>query len=494
MPKTLARRPRRLHSLLNRSSTCPTSKIPSWKRILATDFQRRSSAYLQAIAADTTEFQDLLDAVFSSRESLLPPTEPNGFAPFALDVLRGLQIPAVSSAIFERQVFQRKARFERRDIERNIFLFMAPEARVFLLVVADIFVERLPSGEEYPPRGHHIASTRRMARKWETKFSSGKQADRRLPRRPIHILQSDRLALSIPEDLSCRLYDRETRELVLVVIRRFCNHSALLTWVSRVVQSALKSRRSVRMEDLGVLIQLGFSAGSRSNPSFGFVKNFLSKAAGAGDAELRSNRELASALIYFWLRSKALFPSEVVDDISAFYSENDIPRFDPDWPASREEIGVLELPFGATAFAFEDVERAPGCAVAVDGYARAVHMENAPHRWALGWNHVRRGSSLLGGHFYLAAYGVEMRASADTAWAWCPSMWHTTGLSNAHPSTWGWTNFAMQGLAFVTPIRLRSVYRKWASKSDLSGKEKFEGASRDMQNNELSDEDSEIYT
>lgn len=50
----------------------------------------------------------------------------------------------------------------------------------------------------------------------------------------------------------------------------------------------------------------------------------------------------------------------------------------------------------------------------------------------------------------------------------------------------------MQGLAFVTPARLSSVYRKWASKTDLSGKERFEGASRDL-HEEAELDGSEIY-
>lgn len=125
-----------------------------------------------------------------------------------------------------------------------------------------------------------------------------------------------------------------------------------------------------QMEDIGILIQIGYSTGLRNRPSFGIVRNFLSKAAGAASAELESNRALSSVLIYFWLRAKGLFPTDVVDDIENFYSQNDIPRFDPDWPGRGGGGGVLELPLGASPFAFEEVERSPGCAVAVADYAR----------------------------------------------------------------------------------------------------------------------------
>jgi hypothetical protein len=55
-----------------------------------------------------------------------------------------------------------------------------------------------------------------------------------------------------------------------------------------------------------------------------------------------------------------------------------------------------------------------------------------------------------------------MRAAHDTAWSWSPRIFHTTGLSNAHPSSFDSDDFRLEGFAFVTPIRLASAYAAWA--------------------------------
>jgi hypothetical protein len=92
---------------------------------------------------------------------------------------------------------------------------------------------------------------------------------------------------------------------------------------------------------------------------------------------------------------------------------------------------------------------------------RAVHFEPQAHDWAIGWNHCRQGKGLIGGHFYLSDYGIEMIATEDTAWSWRPKLLHTTGLSNAYPGS----PFRLEGMAFITPIRLGVAYARWLARS-----------------------------
>ena len=126
------------------------------------------------------------------------------------------------------------------------------------------------------------------------------------------------------------------------------------------------SRVLLQLEDTGSVVQIGFSAGSRSVPSFGFVRNLLSKAADADAA----NRNFSALLTFFWLCSMGVFPQEIIDDIKKFYREYDIPRLNPDWPSSEETRGTLSLPPECGSYTFHDVELAPGCAVMVQRYAR----------------------------------------------------------------------------------------------------------------------------
>ncbi|KAH6896332.1 hypothetical protein BKA70DRAFT_1072892, partial [Coprinopsis sp. MPI-PUGE-AT-0042] len=77
------------------------------------------------------------------------------------------------------------------------------------------------------------------------------------------------LSLVIPEDLNVVLIDNETDDIVLSVVRNFSNSPAMLSWVKGVVTEA--------REDSGQLIQIGWTAGARNKPIFGYARNLLRK-------------------------------------------------------------------------------------------------------------------------------------------------------------------------------------------------------------------------
>lgn len=101
---------------------------------------------------------------------------------------------------------------------------------------------------------------------------------------------------------------------------------------------------------------------------FGWARNLLSKQTDASATQ----RDHSSLLTYFWLRSKGLFPPEIIGDIEAFYTERSIPRLNPDWPHSESASGTLKLPGECGGFELRDVDLAPGCAVFVQRYARCA--------------------------------------------------------------------------------------------------------------------------
>lgn len=122
------------------------------------------------------------------------------------------------------------------------------------------------------------------------------------------------------------------------------------------------------MEDAGHLSLIGFTAGSRSTPAFGMARNFISRE--GSEVENAENQELAAIMSYFWVRAKCLYPAEVVQDFEDYYSRYNIPRFDPDWPASYSDRGTLAFPLAAGKYTFQDIERAPGCGIVAQRYAR----------------------------------------------------------------------------------------------------------------------------
>jgi hypothetical protein len=98
------------------------------------------------------------------------------------------------------------------------------------------------------------------------------------------------------------------------------------------------------------------------------ARNFIS--CEGSEVENAENQELAAIMSYLWVRAKRLYPAEVVQDFEDYYSRYNIPRFDPDWPAAYSDRGTLEFPLAAGKYAFQDIERAPGCGIVAQRYAR----------------------------------------------------------------------------------------------------------------------------
>ncbi|KAJ2933999.1 hypothetical protein H1R20_g3095, partial [Candolleomyces eurysporus] len=314
--------------------------------------------------------------------------------------------------------------------------------------------------------------------------------DKRMRRKPVHLLERDKLSYSIPAELSCLIYDKKTKELTMVIIREFCGVPAILRLATEIVSRAAAVRRNVRKEDSGTLMLAGYSCGSRSAPAFGITRNFES---GEGaKAEKEDNIAIAQILAYFWARAKGRYPGEVTEDIENFYDKYNIPRFDPDWPTSATRSADLSLKLDGREYTFKDVERAPGCAILCQ---RPVHCESQGHDFSISWAHHRQGLCVDGGHFYYSEYGLEIQLAEDTSFGWKPKKYHTTGLQNYEPTfevaALGDALHNQQTIAFVSAARLKSVYLKWEAMEGLSGLERAKGALNELDG--PSDSFDEIY-
>ncbi|TEB19572.1 hypothetical protein FA13DRAFT_1820850 [Coprinellus micaceus] len=448
----------------NQTKPCSSRDVRTWKEIITLEFLKRPS-FLRALSSPTSELHDILRDIFASRDDLRAPCSPDRYVNFAVDALHGVKEfggTSLSKALAARLSIERAIRLEARAIREHFDILKQPAEKLCSFVCFHLYVKALPDAELYPPPGVFVAMTRRMARTWEPDLKAARASDTRKSPADTEVLDRSRIQLTIPEEVSCVVHDADTNEVVLVVVRNFCANGAILAGIALAGSRALSCRNNVRSEDPGSIVQAGFTAGSLSAPTFGLARNFASRAKGAAKAERASNDELAAALAYFWARAKSRFPSEVIEDVEGFYDAHSIPRFDPNWPFSATTTASLFLTIAGYPVSIPSAERAPGCAVIAEGYARPVHREGQPHRWAIGWNYRREGATLIGGHFYCSKYATEMRAAHDTAWSWSPLIFHTTGLSNAHPSTFNSEGFKLEGFAFVTPIRLASAYAAWA--------------------------------
>ncbi|KAF9060280.1 hypothetical protein BDP27DRAFT_1237066 [Rhodocollybia butyracea] len=100
---------------------------------------------------------------------------------------------------------------------------------------------------------------------------------------------------------------------------------------------------------------------------------------------------------------------------------------------------------------FHDADLAPPSGVFARNYTRAVHKENQPHDWSVSWTTFRDDRrNDMGGHFYIAEYGICIQASSNKAVFWKPSDWHGTSLPMLEPDAKGDGPLLQSGLAIVT--------------------------------------------
>ncbi|KAH6897573.1 hypothetical protein BKA70DRAFT_1231516 [Coprinopsis sp. MPI-PUGE-AT-0042] len=224
--------------------------------------------------------------------------------------------------------------------------------------------------------------------------------------------------LIVPEDLSVVLFDADTLKPFASVIRRFSNSTRTLEWMKGVKDGP------------GQLVQIGWTTGARSNPKFDAARNLPKKKEDISEAD----KENAYRSAYFWCRVQLLHTLEVGSSIAAFYNRPDIPRLDPNWPASRQTPN-----FGS------------GCLVMTERYFCPVHRETQPHEWVALWTMLPNGTDPKGGYFTSLATG-----------------WQTPPLPGSFPISTRQVlheddqTMNQQGIAFVTSNKLPTVYAEFA--------------------------------
>lgn len=129
------------------------------------------------------------------------------------------------------------------------------------------------------------------------------------------------------------------------------------------------------MEDPGSLVQIGFSAGSRSAPQFDWVRNITNRKLPKGVVDEMDYRS-SSIFALFWNLCRDLLPSEIMDDFDAFFDKFNMVRMSSEKGAAKNFIdkktprGEYIVQVGGTEFAFSNAEMAPPAGVCGQNYAR----------------------------------------------------------------------------------------------------------------------------
>ncbi|KAF9065567.1 hypothetical protein BDP27DRAFT_1157645, partial [Rhodocollybia butyracea] len=308
--------------------------------------------------------------------------------------------------------------------------------------------------QPYPPPNHWIVENQAIWDLWHHQLTFARQPDARISRKPMFMLDPSQLSYDLGRDGSAIFVDADDGDMFAVVISELCHCPKILHWVNDIVLVNVVLEKNVRKEDAGSLVISGWSAGSRSRILLDFARNFEPKHKLSSAQKEEVQYKATSAFALFWNLVKSLGPQEVVEDLEDFVKKHDLYKMDTAvLRGGRTRTYAVDVD-GEVPLVFRNADLAPPSGVFARNYARYVHREKQPHRWAASWTTFRDDSvAEAGGHFYLPEYGIRIRAATNKAVFWRPGDWHATSLPKLAPDEKNGP-LLQCGLAIVTSARL----------------------------------------
>jgi hypothetical protein len=131
-----------------------------------------------------------------------------------------------------------------------------------------------------------------------------------------------------------------------------------------------------QLEDPGKLCQIGYTAGSRSNPQLGWARNLLWKQTDVAKNQLMYESSSVFALVWNILRNQ--LPDEVNGSFEQWLQGEEMVRMDT--MGSQDVVkGTYTVKYGDETYEFHGVEMAPPSGVFGTNYTRFVVIGYAVH-------------------------------------------------------------------------------------------------------------------
>ena len=152
----------------------------------------------------------------------------------------------ITAALRLRQQYFINNRINKRHFIHVIGLDWTPAMNEsFYSTIQTLSLSKLAA--PYPPKHHWMVESSAIDNQWRYYIEHGKQPDKRHPRYPIFHVDPSKLQRDILATEDLLIFDKETGQLVMVVLRRFCQYTPLLTHLGDVIKRAVQSRRSMRV-------------------------------------------------------------------------------------------------------------------------------------------------------------------------------------------------------------------------------------------------------
>ncbi|KAI9886194.1 MAG: erg10, acetyl-CoA C-acetyltransferase [Watsoniomyces obsoletus] len=314
------------------------------------------------------------------------------------------------------------------------------------------------STDPYPPIGSAVCENQKIHDQWKDHLESGPQPDdARRPRALPLLLDFNKLQYNAGPTEDVIFRDKETGEIVGLVMRNFIPHEMVRSWAADIIREAMASKKGVRHEDTGTLVLEGYCSRARNKPIFGWAYNLerLSLPSHHDQHQLSKYRS-SSLFALFWNCLLKKLPLEVMEDMNEFLKTSTLPGMDTS--TTGKVLPRYTITIDGIELGFQGGQLAPPSGAFRENYSQEIHTESSPHRYVYSWNNQRSVPDSHGGNFFFARHAVRIAASENMCLVHEPRQPHGTGLPDRGKDKEG-RLFFTRGLTIFTSGPLEKSWR-----------------------------------